>query len=161
MFSFFKKYSLLFGAFFLIYSNLAWADAFNASSDDGLSFSPVPGVTANVSVNQNLVTLTLKNGASTTKEEINVDTEKKIRVQLADYNFDGYRDFSTSHTDDGMGTYQIYQIYVFSPQEKKFVQLQPTCGDDFINVVVSKPSQRRLVSSYFSDNRLKICTKKY
>ena len=38
----------------------------------------------------------LRQGGSAT-ETIAVDTEKKLRVKIEDYNFDGYKDFSIVH----------------------------------------------------------------
>ncbi|SEN52942.1 hypothetical protein SAMN05428959_102265 [Duganella sp. CF517] len=139
----------------------AGADSSSVPSGIAMSFAPKPGTLAQISVDQNLATVTLHIGPVSTVEAISVEAEQKIDVKVADYNFDGYQDFSLSHIDDGMGTYQMYQIYVFSAVEQKFVRLQPSCGDDFINVVLSTPAQRRLTHSYFSDSTLKSCAKSY
>ena len=128
----------------------AAGDGIPETPKDSVSFSPARGIDVAVT-----------NAGQVVSEEIVVETEKKIKVNLADYNFDGHMDFSLSHTDDGMGTYQVYQIYVFSPAEHKFVQLTPKCGDEFINVVLSKPSQRTLTNSYVSQNQFKSCKAKY
>lgn len=47
-------------------------------------------------------------------------TGKKSKLELNDYNFDGFTDFACFHTDDGMGVYTIWQIYIFNPKTKKF-----------------------------------------
>jgi hypothetical protein len=137
------------------------AEVSSISPVEETSFVPTPGSLAHISVEANLTTVTLKSGGRVSTEKIIMDTEQKITVQVADYNFDGYQDFSLSHTDDGKGTYQIYKIYVFSSATKKFEQLMPGCGDDFINVVLSKPEQRRLTNSYSSAGTWKSCTKIY
>jgi hypothetical protein len=51
-------------------------------------------------------------------------TGKPSRLEANDYNFDGYTDFATFHTDDGMGVYTIYQIFIFNPKTKKFNALE-------------------------------------
>ncbi len=151
----------LLGVLFLVSEQASSSEVSPGLANERISFSPKPGTIAHLSVNQNAVMVTLIGGAATTVERIDIETEKKVTARVADYNFDGYQDFSLSHLDDGMGTYRIYQIYVFSSAEKKFVQLKPNCGDEFINVTLSKPEQRRLFNYYFSDNGLKTCAVTY
>jgi hypothetical protein len=57
---------------------------------------------------------------------------------VVDYNFDGYKDFSVSHIDDGMGTYTIYDVFLYSPKGNGFVAVLPRCGDMFNNILVNK-----------------------
>ncbi len=143
---------------FSIFSVTEWpAPAFSA---DIVSFTPESKIFAKLTVNEQDVSLTVKNGDRITAETIHIDTEKTLKLEVKDYNFDGRKDFSISHIDDGMGTYRIYQIYVFSPQQKKFVPLQPKCGDEFINVVISD-KKRTLTNSFFSDNQVKSCSMKF
>lgn len=151
----------LLGVLFLVSKQACSSEVSPGLAKERLSFSPEPGTIAHLSVNQNAVTVTFINVAATTVETINIETEKKVTARVADYNFDGYQDFSLSHLDDGMGTYRSYQICVFSSAEKKFVQLKPGCCDEFINVTLSKPEQKRLLNSYFSDNGLKSCAVTY
>ncbi|XEQ04100.1 hypothetical protein LPA67_20035 [Salmonella enterica subsp. enterica] len=42
-----------------------------------------------------------------------VDTENNIHVKYGDYNFDGKEDFVIWYTDDGMGIYDIYRVFLF------------------------------------------------
>lgn len=123
-------------------------------------FSPTTGVEANLIVRDHAVEVALTgvNGGST--ETIAIETEKKLNLKLEDYDFDGHKDFSVSHVDDGMGTYEIYQVYLYSSKENKFVLLAPPCGEEFINLVVEKRA-RTLVNSYISNNRYKTCKKKF
>lgn len=145
----------------LPFTGFAAGDGIPETPEESVSFSPARGIDTTVSLAKQVATVAVTNAAQAASEEIVVETEKKIKINLADYNFDGHMDFSLSHTDDGMGTYKIYQIYVFSPAEHKFVQLTPKCGDEFINVVLSKPSQRTLTNSYVSQNQFKSCKGKY
>ncbi len=70
-------------------------------------------------------------------------TGKPSRLEINDYNFDGYTDFASFRTDDGMGVYTIYQIFIFNPKTKNFESLKfpsnynPKC-DMFCDVKVDK-----------------------
>lgn len=132
----------------------------SAMNSHKLVFSPETGVTAAISSQTQEVKITLTSGSTTTTDKISVDTEKPLNVVIEDYNFDGRKDFSISHVDDGMGTYIVYDVYIYSHKTRKFIPLRPKCGDQFINLKLSK-SKQVITSSYFSDNRLKICISKY
>lgn len=70
-------------------------------------------------------------------------TGKPSHLEINDYNFDGYTDFAAFHTDDGMGVYTIYQIFIFNPKTKNFDALKfptnynPKC-DMFCDVKIDK-----------------------
>lgn len=70
-------------------------------------------------------------------------TGRESHLEINDYNFDGYTDFASFHTDDGMGVYTIYQIFIFNPKTKNFDLLKfpsnynPKC-DMFCDVKVDK-----------------------
>ncbi len=89
-----------------------------------------------------------------------VETERKLRVSVEDFNFDGYKDFSISHIDDGMGTYEISLLYVYAPKRRAFLPLAPRCGDEFINLKVNK-SRKTLTNSYLVDNQYRTCEAAY
>lgn len=61
-----------------------------------------------------------------------------------------------SHIDDGMGTYTIYKIYVHSKREDMFVKLRPSCGGDFINIILAK-KKRQLINSYMTPDGWETC----
>ncbi|WP_444542842.1 hypothetical protein [Iodobacter ciconiae] len=61
-----------------------------------------------------------------------------------------------SYTDLGMGTYKIYNVYVFDYKNKKFEQLTPKCGDEFINLKIILKS-KQLWSTYYSNFEPKTC----
>jgi hypothetical protein len=130
------------------------------STQDKISFPPIVGVMAEISIHDQSVNLTVTNGSSATQQTIQIETEKALKISTEDYNFDGVQDFAISHLDDGMGTYTIYQIYVFSAKNRKFEVLQPKCGDEFINVSISRKN-RTLINSYFSGNQMKTCSIKF
>jgi hypothetical protein len=87
-------------------------------------------------------------------------TKIPVRVEIDDYNFDGFKDFSLSHVDDGQGTYSIYRIFVYSRKTRNFVEIQPKCGDEFINIKLDKKN-KTVINSYYSDNVMTGCSKKY
>lgn len=147
----------------LIFSLAVLAGSESAVAGDrsaSIGFSPAVGVRAHVFVRDHDVDVSVVGAQGEYKETLTVETEKKLKINLEDYNFDGHMDFSISHIDDGMGTYEIFQVYVYSGKEKKFVLLTPKCGDEFINVVVSKRT-RTLTNSYVLDNRNKTCKMKF
>lgn len=132
----------------------------NANAADPKVFAPKCGIQAKVLVNGGMVSYEASKGSDIKFGSFLVETEKPLRVEIADYNFDGYSDFSVSHIDDGMGTYSIFHIWVYFSGTNSFVPLLPKCGDIFINVVLDK-SKRTLTNSYFSDNQMKSCAIKY
>ncbi len=78
-------------------------------------------------------------------------TDKETYFAIADYNFDGYKDFSCCHIDDGMGVYTVYQIFIYNPKTNLFNELQipykvyPNC-EMFCDVKLDK-KRKRLLSS--------------
>ena len=70
-------------------------------------------------------------------------TGKQSRLEVNDYNFDGFTDFASFHTDHGMGVYTIYEIFIFNPKTKQFDRLNfpsnfnPKC-DMFCDVKIDK-----------------------
>src|ERR1035437_3274457 len=51
-------------------------------------------------------------------------TGKQLNITIEDYNFDGFKDFSYCHIDDGTGTYFIYQIFIYNPKTNQFAKLE-------------------------------------
>lgn len=87
-------------------------------------------------------------------EDIDVSSEKKNHILPDDYNRDGYKDFSVWHLDEGMGTDKIYRMFIFTPAEKKFKEIKPTCGDDFINIRIDGDN---LINMTYEDSAPKSC----
>ena len=82
--------------------------------DEGVTFSPASDVEASLTVSGPQVLLKVKSKQGESEETIAVETEKKLKLSVEDYNFDGHKDFAISHVDDGMGTYETSQVYIYS-----------------------------------------------
>ncbi|MGC0831333.1 XAC2610-related protein [Pantoea agglomerans] len=94
-------------------------------------------------------------GKQVNQENVDVSSEKKNHITFEDYNRDGYKDFSIWHLDEGMGTYKIYRLFLFSPADKKFKEIKPTCGDDFVNVRIEGHD---LINMIYDDNTPESCS---
>lgn len=126
-----------------------------SNSQNTISFSQKDKCKFEVKHINNFESLEVKN-TQTGKIQIinNIEasiTGKDSHLEINDYNFDGYTDFASFHTDDGMGVYTIYQIFVFNPKTKQFDLLKfptnynPKC-DMFCDVKVDK-TKKTLSSS--------------
>jgi hypothetical protein len=130
------------------------------AKDNGAVFTPDAGVVVKLAAGEQEVNVTIDGQKGQVEQKIVVETEHKLTITVEDYNFDGYKDFSISHLDDGMGTYSIYQVYLYSPKSERFVTLTPACGDEFINLRLVK-KKRLLVNSYVDGNKWKSCNAKF
>lgn len=131
-----------------------------AAKECEVHFSPMPGVAVKLYVKDQNVDLQVTAGESVKHERVTVETEKPLKVAIDDYNFDSYKDFSFSHTDDGMGVFDVTTIYVYSEKDGRFVLMAPDCGDEFINLRIVK-EKRMLINSYVEDNRYKTCRMRF
>lgn len=85
-----------------------------------------------------------KNNKTQSIESIETSiTDKEMHFVTEDYNFDGYKDFAVYRTDDGMGVYTIYQIFIYNPVNKQFKKLKIPLNsnrecDEFCDIQVNK-----------------------
>lgn len=76
---------------------------------------------------------------------------RPLSIVVNDFNFDGKEDIAFLHTDDGMGVYTSYEIYLFNPLRKKFVRMDippmsnASCDGGFSDVTLDN-KHRRLIS---------------
>lgn len=105
--------------------------------------------------NDSLEVSVLDAGKQVNLKNVDVSSEKENHITFEDYNRDGYKDFSIWHLDEGMGTYKIYRLFVFSPAEIKFKEKKPACGDNFVNVRVEGHD---LINMIYDDNTPKSCS---
>lgn len=67
---------------------------------------------------------TSKNNTIQILDSIDVSiTGNKTEFINQDYNFDGFKDFACYYLDDGMGTYRIYQIFIYNSKTNQFNKL--------------------------------------
>lgn len=125
-------------------------------NNTGLDVNSTEGISARFLLkdNDSLSVLLLDDGSILSTEYIDVSSEKKNHITFEDYNRDGYEDFSVWHLDEGMGTYKIYRLFIFTPAEKKFKEIKPTCGDDFLNI---RTEGENLINVLYDDNAPKSC----
>lgn len=119
----------------------------------GTEFFPIKGHRVLLEI-QGVTILVKENGRP--DKVIELDAEKKIHIEISDYNFDGVKDFSVWHMDDGMGVYKMYRVFVFDIKTEGFLEIFPDCGDEFINLKVNNVL-RYLISTYFEGGEPKSC----
>ncbi|MCE1969150.1 hypothetical protein LWT57_03885 [Enterobacter cloacae] len=96
----------------------------------------------------------LNHGKIASIQKIDVSSEKKNHLAFEDYNRDGYKDLNVWHLDEGMGTYKIHRLFIFSLHEGKFKEIKPRCGDDFVNIRIDGDN---LINTFYDDNASKSC----
>lgn len=88
--------------------------------------------------------------------DFHIESEKENHIIHDDYNFDGKEDFSVWHMDEGMGVYKIYRVFIYSISTDSFNEIKPSCGDEFINIIINK-ADKNITSTYFDENLPKKC----
>lgn len=78
-----------------------------ATGASKLSFSPQYKAAAEVVSKGQEIKVTVKVGSQEATDIFTFETERKLRLAVDDFDFDGHKDFSVSHTDDGIGGWAI------------------------------------------------------
>ncbi len=120
------------------------------------TFSPYPGAVAEIGIDGGNLFWSFSERSETRRGEVNFDTNKPLNLEIGSYDFSGRLGFLVSYMDDGMGVYEIYRIFTFSPSSNEFVERFPSCGDEFINLTVDRKSHS-LLSTYWDRNIPKRC----
>lgn len=109
-----------------------------------ISLKTSSGSTANEDMEQMAEIRNVKTGKVQIIKNIETSiTGKPSHLEINDYNFDGFTDFAAYHTEDGMGVYTIYQIFIFNSKTQQFDLLKfppnynPKC-DMFCDIKVDK-----------------------
>ncbi|WP_174911896.1 hypothetical protein [Burkholderia lata] len=126
------------------------------AADISKIFAPAPGVVAEVEIRGSDLVWMLSGEGGVRRGRVNVDAEKPLNIKIGSYDFSGRLGFLVSHVDDGMGVYEIGRVFTFSPSSNEFVERFPACGDEFVNINVSKRG-RYLVSTYWKRGVPKRC----
>jgi hypothetical protein len=124
---------------------------------EATSFSPVKNVEVMLEVSGPKVTVQVDARESRT---IDFSAEKSLHVAIDDFNFDGMKDFSVWQIDDGMGTYTIHRIFIYRPKTADFEEVQPDCGDGFVNLRVDK-KRNVLLSTYWGMDGPQSCVTRF
>jgi hypothetical protein len=123
-------------------------------------FHPAKNIETSIEkINQTVTVTVLVDAIVKSQNIITEETEKEIHIKIDDFNFDGFKDFSLSHVDDGMGTYTIDRVFLYSPKDAKFIEANSKCGDGFLNLQLLK-RKKMLRSTYYANNRPKLCIQK-
>jgi hypothetical protein len=127
------------------------------AKDQHVSLSPCQGVLVTVDVSPQELKYSVKTQDTwSSSEEIVLGIESVPHLRIDDFNFDGYSEFSVSYLDEGMGTYKVDRVFLFDPVSLKFQETMPSCGDEFLNLVIDR-KRHILRSTYFQDGVPKTC----
>lgn len=124
------------------------------------TFSPTDNVDATLVLDGPTLTVAVKRNAHSESRTIDFQSENELHVQIDDFNFDGAKDFAVWQIDDGMGTYDFHRIFVYQPTTGTFQELQPDCGDGFVNLRIES-KRRALISTYWEMNVPKQCVTRF
>lgn len=124
------------------------------------TFNPTQGIEVTLKLEGSSLAFSVTSDAHSESRTITFEAESELRVQIDDFNFDGVKDFAIWQVDDGMGTYNIHRIFVYQPKTGTFQELQPDCGDGFVNLRVDG-KRKALVSIYWEMNVPKQCTTRF
>lgn len=124
-----------------------------------IKFEPETGVAVTLVPNKADLTVTVQTKTGSRDRVISFQTEKVMHLEVGDYNFDGFQDFSVWYVDDGMGTYSIHRVFVYDPKKSSFKELTPACSDEFLNLRVNK-EKKTLRSMYYKVNVPTLCVTK-
>ncbi|MDI3400986.1 hypothetical protein QLG12_22445 [Pseudomonas sp. V88_4] len=106
------------------------------------TFSPTKGVEAMLVLEGSTLKIAVKGETHNDSRTIDFQAENELHVQFDDFNFDGAKDFAIRQLDDGMGTYDYYRVFIYQVKTGTFEELQPDCGDGFVNLRVDKKRKR-------------------
>ncbi|WP_434594317.1 hypothetical protein J3Q09_01040 [Pseudomonas sp. R4-83] len=124
------------------------------------TFSPKDGVNATLALEGSTLNIAVKSETHRESRTIDFEAENQLHMQFDDFNFDGAQDFAIWQLDDGMGTYDYYRVFVYQAKTGTFEELQPDCGDGFVNLRVDK-KRKALLSTYWETNIPKQCITRF
>lgn len=124
------------------------------------TFSPTDGVNATLGLEGSTLNIAVKSETHSESRTIDFEAVNELHVQFDDFNFDGAKDFAIWQLDDGMGTYGYYRVFVYQAETGTFEELQPDCGDGFVNLRVDK-KRKALLSTYWEMNIPKQCITRF
>ncbi|CAI8787289.1 XAC2610-related protein [Pseudomonas sp. IT-P260] len=120
------------------------------------TFSPTQGVEATLVLEGSTLNVAVKSETHNESRTVDFEAVNELHMQFDDFNFDGAQDFAIWQLDDGMGTYHYYRVFIFQVKTGTFEELQPDCGDGFVNLRVDK-KRKALLSTCWEMNIPKQC----
>jgi len=124
------------------------------------TFSPTKGIEATLVIEGSTLNVAVKGETHNETRTIDFQAENELHAQIDDFNFDGAKDFAVWQLDDGMGTYDYYRVFIYQARTGTFEELQPDCGDGFVNLLVEK-KRKALLSTYWEMNIPKQCVTRF
>jgi len=124
------------------------------------TFSPIKDVEATLVLEGSTLNVAVKGETHNESRTIDFQAVNELHVQVDDFNFDGVKDFAIWQLDDGMGTYHYYRVFIYQAKTGTFQELQPDCGDGFVNLRVDK-KRKALLSTYWEMNIAKQCVTRF
>ncbi|WP_439820323.1 XAC2610-related protein [Pseudomonas sp. HLG18] len=124
------------------------------------TFSPIKDVEATLVLEGSTLNVAVKGETHNESRTIDFQAVNELHVQVDDFNFDGVKDFAIWQLDDGMGTYHYYRVFIYQAKTGTFQELQPDCGDGFVNLRVDK-KRKALLSTYWEMNIPKQCVTRF
>lgn len=124
------------------------------------TFSPTQGIDATLVLEGSKLNIAVKSETHSESRTIEFEAENELHVQFDDFNFNGAKDFAVWQLDDGMGTYHYYRVFIYQVKTGTFEELQPDCGDGFVNLRVDK-KRKALLSTYWEMNIPKQCVTRF
>ncbi|MDD1140165.1 hypothetical protein M5G22_21600 [Pseudomonas sp. TNT2022 ID233] len=124
------------------------------------TFSPTNGIEATLVLEGSTLNVAVKGETHNESRTIDFEAVNELHVQVDDFNFDGVKDFAIWQLDDGMGTYHYYRVFIYQARTGTFEELQPDCGDGFVNLRVDK-NRKALLSTYWEMNIAKQCATRF
>ncbi|MGA5485435.1 XAC2610-related protein [Pseudomonas siliginis] len=115
------------------------------------TFSPTQGVDATLILEGSKLNIAVKSETHSESRTIDFEAENELHMQFDDFNFDGAQDFAVWQLDDGMDTYHYDRVFIYQVKTGTFEELQPDCGDGFVNLRVDK-KRKTLLSTYWGMN---------
>ncbi|WP_150694275.1 XAC2610-related protein [Pseudomonas fluorescens] len=124
------------------------------------TFSPTKGVDVTLILEGSKLNIAVKSETQSESRTIDFEAENELHMQFDDFNFDGAKDFAIWQLDDGMGTYHYYRVFIYQAKTGTFEELQPDCGDGFVNLRVDK-KRKALLSTDWEMNIPKQCITRF
>lgn len=124
------------------------------------TFSPTQGVETTLVLKGSTLNVAVKGETHNKSRTVDFEAVNELHMQFDDFNFDGAQDFAIWQLDDGMGTYDYYRVFIYQARIGTFEELQPDCGDGFVNLRVDK-KRKVLLSTYWEMNITKQCVTRF